>query len=215
MKPAELLCEGASLVGVELTSAERDLFMLYLRELKSWNKKINLTGLKSDRDIVTGHFLDSLSAARFVPEGSRLLDIGSGAGFPGIPIKIISESLEVTLLDSVHKKVVFMREVIRALGLGGITAVWGRAEDEGNGIERRRFQRVITRAVGPIPGILRLSEPYLAAGGGIILMRGQRGGEEWEAALSEVGKEYRLAERSDFTLPFGGQSRTILVVERA
>ena len=215
MKPAELLCEGASLIGVDLTSAERDLFMLYLRELKSWNKKINLTGLKSDRDIVIGHFLDSMSAARFVPEGSRLLDIGSGAGFPGIPIKIISPSLEVTLLDSVHKKVVFMREVIRSLGLGGIEAVWGRAEDQGNGIERRSFQSVITRAVGPIPGILRLSESYLAAGGRIILMRGQRGGEEWEAARSDVSEEYRLAERSDFTLPFGGQSRTILVVERA
>ena len=215
MKPAELLCEGASLIGVDLTSAERDLFMLYLRELKSWNKKINLTGLKSDRDIVIGHFLDSMSAARFVPEGSRLLDIGSGAGFPGIPIKIISPSLEVTLLDSVHKKVMFMREVIRALGLGGITAAWGRAEDEGNGIERRSFESVITRAVGPIPGILRLSEPYLAAGGGIILMRGQKGGEEWEAARGGVSEEFRLAERSDFTLPFGGQSRTILVVERA
>jgi 16S rRNA (guanine527-N7)-methyltransferase len=189
--------------------------MLCLRELKSWNRKINLTGLKGDRDIVIGHFLDSMSAARFVPGASRLLDIGSGAGFPGIPIKIVSPSVEVALLDSVHKKVMFMREVIRALGLGGITAVWGRAEDEGNGIERRSFETVITRAVGPVPGILRLSEPYLAAGGRIVLMRGQRGGDEWEAVDMGVKEKFRLAERSDFTLPFGGQSRVILVVERA
>lgn len=213
MKPEELLCEGALRLGVELTRPMAWLFMRYLSELKVWNRKINLTSLRGDRDIVIGHFLDSISAARFVPAGSRLLDIGSGAGLPGIPIKIVSPALDVTLLDSAHKKVTFMREVIRALGLGGIAAVWGRADDEGNGIERRGFDRVITRAVGPIPDILRLGEPYLAAGGRIVLMRGQRGGDEWELADKGAKGKFRLAERSDFTLPFGGQSRVILVVE--
>jgi 16S rRNA (guanine527-N7)-methyltransferase len=107
----------------------------------------------------------------------------------------------------------FMREVIRMLGLEGVTAVWGRAEDEGNGIGRRSFERVITRAVGPIPDILSLSEPYLAPGGRIILMRGQRGGDEWEAADPKVVSKFRLAECSEFTLPFGGQSRVILALE--
>ncbi len=213
MKPEELLCEGALRLGVELTPQMAGLFMRYLSELKVWNRKINLTSLRDDRDIVIGHFLDSISAARFVPAGSRLLDIGSGAGFPGIPIKIISPALGVTLLDSAHKKVTFMREVIRALGLAGVTAMWGRAEDEGNGIERHSFDRVITRAVGPIPDTLRLSEPYLAAGGRIILMRGQRGGDEWEAAETRMKKGFRLAERSEFKLPFGGQSRVIFAFE--
>jgi 16S rRNA (guanine527-N7)-methyltransferase len=159
-----------------------------------WNRKINLTSLRDDGDIVIGHFLDSISAARFVPAGSRLLDIGSGAGLPGIPIKIVSPMLDVTLLDSAHKKVTFMREVIRALGLEGVTVVWGRAEDEGNGIERRAFDRVITRAVGPIPDILRLGEPYLAAGGRIVLMRGQRR-DEWEVAAPKAKRFRRGAER--------------------
>ena len=215
MKPEELLCEGALRLGVELTPPMAGLFMRYLSELKVWNRKINLTSLRDDRDIVIGHFLDSISAARFMPESGRLLDIGSGAGFPGIPIKIVSPLLDVTLMDSAHKKVTFMREVVRALGLEGVAAVWGRAEDEGNGIERRGFDRVITRAVGPIPGILRLSEPYLAEGGRIVLMRGQRGGDEWGLADKGVKGKFRLAERSDFTLPFGGQSRVILAVERA
>ncbi len=215
MKPGEILREGAFLLGVELSPVMEGLFMRYLSELKVWNKKINLTSLRDDRDIVIGHFLDSISAARFVPAPSRVLDIGSGAGFPGIPIKIVSPSVEVTLLDSAHKKVMFMREVIRALGLADAEAVWGRAEDDRNGIGRRSFDRVITRAVGPIPDILRLSEPYLAPGGRVILMRGQRGGDEWEAAAGEVTKEFRLAGRSDFTLPFGGQSRVIFEIERA
>lgn len=215
MNPEELLCEGALRLGVELTPSMSGLFMRYLSELKAWNRKINLTSLRDDRDIVIGHFLDSISAARFMPGSGRLLDIGSGAGFPGIPIKIVSPALEVTLLDSSHKKVTFMREVIRALGLAGAAAVWGRAEDEGNGIERRGFDRVITRAVGPIPDILRLSEPYLAPGGMIILMRGKRGGEEWGLAGKGLEGKFRLAERSDFTLPFGGQSRVILAVESA
>jgi 16S rRNA (guanine527-N7)-methyltransferase len=148
-----------------------------------------------------------------MPVKGRLLDIGSGAGFPGIPIKIVCPSLDVTLIDSSHKKTVFMREIVRVLGLQGVDIVWGRAEDEGNGIMRRGFERVITRAVGPIPDILRLSEPYLATGGRIILMRGQRGGEEWEEAGAKVMKRFRLADRSEFTLPFGSQSRVILAVE--
>ncbi len=215
MNPGELLCEGALRLGVEITPSMAGLFMRYLSELKAWNRKINLTSLREDSDIIIGHFLDSISAAPFVPAGSRLLDIGSGAGFPGIPIKIVSPSVDVTLLESVHKKVMFMREVIRALGLDGVTAVWGRAEDERNGIERRGFDRVVTRAVGPIPDILRLCEPYLAPGGRVILMRGQRGGDEWEEAGAKVMKRFRLAEQSEFKLPIRGQSRVILTVERA
>jgi 16S rRNA (guanine527-N7)-methyltransferase len=213
MNPEDMLREGAAGLGVDLNSDMLGLFIRYLSELKVWNRKINLTSLRDDRDIVIGHFLDSLSALRFMPVKGRLLDIGSGAGFPGIPIKIVCPSLDVTLIDSSHKKTVFMREIVRVLGLQGVDIVWGRAEDEGNGIMRRSFERVITRAVGPIPDILQLSEPYLAAGGRIILMRGQRGGEEWKEAEAKVMKRFNLADRSEFTLPFGSQSRVILAVE--
>lgn len=213
MNPEDMLCEGAVSLGVDLTPEMLGLFMRYLSELKVWNRKINLTSLRDDRDIVIGHFLDSISAVRFMPGSGRLLDIGSGAGFPGIPIKIVSPPLGVTLIDSSHKKAVFMREIVRVLGLEGVNVVWGRAEDEGNGIMRRSFERVITRAVGPIPDILGLSEPYLADGGRIILMRGRSGGDEWEAAWGRLRERFRLAELSEFTLPFGGQSRVILAVE--
>lgn len=213
MKPEEILYEGASRLGVELSGEAAGLFMRYLEELKTWNRKMNLTGLKNDRDIIINHFLDSISAARFVPEAARLLDIGSGAGFPGIPLKIVSPALTVTLLDSSLKKVMFMREIVRELRLEGISAVWGRAEDEGNGIERRSFDCVISRAVGRVRDILNLSAPYLRPKGRIILMRGRRGMEEWELSGAQVEGRFRLLERRDFTLPFGGQSRVIFAVE--
>jgi 16S rRNA (guanine527-N7)-methyltransferase len=215
MKPEEMLYEGASGLGVELSAGESALFMRYLDELKVWNSKINLTGLTNDRDIIINHFLDSLSAHRFVGEGTRLLDIGSGAGFPGIPLKIVSPALDITLLDSSHKKVMFMREIVRTLGLERISAVCGRAEDDGNGIERQFFDRVITRAVGQISDMLRISAPYLSPGGRIILMRGRRGGAEWKHSEDQLKGMFRLIERREFTLPFGGQSRVIFAVEPA
>lgn len=213
MKPEEMLSEGASRLSIELSDEDVALFIRYLDELKVWNRKINLTGLTTDRDIIINHFLDSLSAYHFVREGTRLLDIGSGAGFPGIPLKIVSPSLEVTLLDSSHKKVMFMRELVRSLGLERISAVWGRAEAVGNSIERSSFDRVISRAVGQIPDILRLSDPYLAAKGRIILMRGRRVGEEWKHSEAQVKGRFKLVEKRELTLPFGGQSRAIFAVE--
>ena len=214
MKPEQMLTEGAAELGVMLTKEQVDMFMNFLELLGLWNTKINLTGLKDDRDIIVNHFLDSVTAVSLVRDGSGLLDIGSGAGFPGVPLKIMLPSLRVTLLDSVHKKVMFMKELINSLFLADVTAVWGRAEDGGNGIERGAFDFVITRAVGKISDIVHLSEPYLAGKGKIIIMRGRQGGEEWKAAESSVRDRFRLAERKELKLPFGGYSRVIFVLEK-
>jgi 16S rRNA (guanine527-N7)-methyltransferase len=106
-----------------------------------------------------------------------------------------------------------MNEVIRELGLTGIRAVWGRAEDAANGIPRGSFPRVISRAVSGVKEVLALSEPYLSPGGNIILMRGRRGEEEWEEAGEEAHSRYRLVRKERFTLPYGEQTRVIFVVE--
>jgi len=214
MKPEQMLTEGAAGLGVILTKEQVDLFMNYLELLGLWNKKINLTSLKDDGDIIVNHFLDSVTAVSLVRDGSRLLDIGSGAGFPGVPLKIMLPSLRVTLLDSVHKKVAFMKGLIKSLSLTDINAVWGRAEDDGNGIERGTFDFVITRAVGKISDIVRLSEPYLVAKGRIIVMRGRRGEEEWKGAEPSLRDRFSLIERKELKLPFGGHSRVIFVLEK-
>jgi len=208
----EYLIKGARELGVDISEKDADLFFTYLENLKTWNDKINLTSIKNDREIIISHFLDSISIAPMVEDGKKVLDIGSGAGFPGIPLKIARPGLEVTLLDSVNKKVTFMNDTIRKLGLENIKAVWGRAEDPLNNIPRRHFAYVVNRAVGDISDTLRLSSPYVSENGVIILMRGKRGSEEWNTAIEDVENEFELLDFKDLTLPLSDLKRIILVL---
>jgi len=206
------LIEGARELGVDISEKDADLFFKYLENLKTWNDKINLTSIKNDREIIISHFLDSISIAPLIEDGMKVLDIGSGAGFPGIPLKIVRPGLEVTLLDSVNKKVTFMNVTIRKLGLEKIKAVWGRAEESLNDIPLHYFDYVVNRAVGSISDTLRLSSPYVSKDGVIILMRGKRGSEEWNTAIEDVENEFELLDYKDFTLPLSDLKRIILVL---
>lgn len=213
MNAREVLVKGARELGVELLPETVELFMRYLEYLKFWNKKINLTSVREDHKIVINHFLDSITVLSLIERNSKVLDVGSGAGFPGIPLKLVEPSLIVTLMDSVHKKVVFMRYVIRELGLKGIEAVWARAEDPKNGIPRGYFDFVVSRGVGKIEEILEVCSPYIVEKKGrIILMRGKRGLDEWKALDDSICRDYRLEEFKRLTLPFGKQQRIILSV---
>ncbi|MBI2485685.1 MAG: 16S rRNA (guanine(527)-N(7))-methyltransferase RsmG [Deltaproteobacteria bacterium] len=212
MKVEELLINGAREFGIELTRHQIELFLDYLDNIKFWNKKINLTGTKDEHQVVINHFLDSISIFPFISENSKLLDIGSGAGFPGIPLKIVMPSLEVTLLDSVEKKVFFMREVIRRLELRKTQAIWGRAEDIGNGVARGYFDFVVSRAVGKVEKLLELGIPYLGEGGKIVLMRGKGGLGEWDQIKYKATQKFKLLESKEFSLPFEKHQRVILIV---
>jgi 16S rRNA (guanine527-N7)-methyltransferase len=212
VRTEEVLTAGARELGVLLTPVQVGLFLEYLNNLKFWNKKINLTGTKDDKDIIINHFLDSMTILPFISEGSKLLDIGSGAGFPGIPLKIMMPTLIITLLDSASKKVFFMREAIRKLSLNGIEAVCGRAEDIDNGIPRSHFQFVVSRAVGKIEDLAKLSIPYLGENGKIILMRGPSGLSEWEQLTHKSALSLRLSESKSLSLPFTGHRRVVLVI---
>src|SRR3990172_708670 len=127
-KLLEILQQGSLELGVSLSYAQLASFLKYLRELQAWNKKINLTSITEEKDIIIKHFLDSLTSARFLPGVDTLLDIGSGGGFPGLPLKIAIPSLKITLMDSVEKKVHFIRHIIRTLDLKGADAISGRVE---------------------------------------------------------------------------------------
>ena len=212
MTASELLKEGSRELGTPLTGGQEELFLLYLAQLKLWNKSINLTAVKTDREIVIKHFLDSITAEALIPEGASVLDIGTGAGFPGVPLKIVRPDLDVTLLDSSGKKVSFLKDLIRKLGLSGITALSARAEEPENGLPRESFDCVITRAVGSVTHVLDLSRPYVKEGGGIILMRGRNSTSDIQE--SEYPEGLELVEEKHLTLPFGEQERTLLLFKR-
>lgn len=209
----DFLIEGAREIGVYITDDELDLFLLYLENLKKWNERINLTAIKDDREIVLNHFIDSLSIAPFIENDKSVLDIGSGGGFPGIPLKIVLPDLHVTLLDSANKKVSFMNDTIRKLQLHNIHAVWGRAEDLENKVPRESFDYVVTRAVGSIPDITRLSSPYVADDGVIVLMKGKKGVYEWTSAIEEMGDEFELVDNKEFTLPQSDLARSLFILK--
>jgi 16S rRNA (guanine527-N7)-methyltransferase len=209
----EILIAGANELGISLSVEQIQLFVTYLDILKLWQGKVNLTSIKDNKEIVIRHFLDSLTIHNFVKGESRLLDIGSGAGFPGIPLKIVIPSIDMTVLDSTQKKVYFLKDVIRRLRLERTSAVWGRAESEDNGVRRHYYDFVIARAVGTVDKLVEISKPYLADHGKIILMRGKSGLEEWSNS-TVVSKNFRLLKFSDLVLPYSRRSRVILVVER-
>jgi 16S rRNA (guanine527-N7)-methyltransferase len=211
----EILVSGAEEIGVALSAPVIESYLLYIEELRKWNTKINLTALTGDLEIGVKHFLDSLSVAPYLHGAKRLLDIGAGAGFPGLPLKILSPAIALLLLEATQKKVFFLRNVVRVLKLEGVEIVHGRAE--AREIQQRyaeRFDLVLSRALADLPTSLHLALPYTKKGGRIVEMRGKRGEEEartvdWDA----LGLQLREVKR--LTLPFVEETRVLLLVQRA
>jgi len=210
-----LLVEGAKAFGIDLAEQTVEAFDLYLRELLKWNEKMNLTAIRSEKGIVLKHFLDSLSVFPLLLKISSLLDIGSGAGFPGIPLKMIQPSLEVTLIDSVRKKIDFQSHIIRTLGLKGIAAIHGRIQDrkilESLG---GRFDGTIARAFSDLDTLLLLSSPFLKKGGILLAMKGEGAGEELKRLPLSTRNRYRWIKTATFSLPFSSFKRSILLFEK-
>lgn len=210
-----LLQRGLAEIGLgKLEEEKEELFSNYLRELQIWNRKFNLTAYKSERDIIIYHFLDSLLPLPFFPlrEGD-LIDIGSGAGFPGIPLKILQPSFSLYLLEANKKKILFLKNIREKLGLD-LEIMEGRAEDLGkNPLYREKFPLAVARAVAPLPVLLEYSLPFLKIGGLFIAYKGPRLKEELNEsakALSTLGG--RIEEIKEAILPLCGERRMFLFV---
>jgi 16S rRNA (guanine527-N7)-methyltransferase len=211
----DLLIEGAKAFGIYLDGKAIGAFELYLKELLKWNQKINLTAIRSEKGMVLKHFLDSLSVTPYLPKRSSVLDIGSGAGFPGIPLKIVQPTLEVTLIDSVRKKVDFQRHILRMLGLKGTEAIHGRVQDKGilQGLGGR-FDIVLSRAFSDLQTFLALSFPFLKEEGTVIAMKGEVDDKEMRLLTETEGTRYRLKKAVPLILPFSSFKRTILLFQK-
>ena len=211
----DLLVEGAETFGIRLNEKQVEAFDLYLRELLKWNQKINLTAIRTEKGIVLKHFLDSLSPFSYLSKTATLLDVGSGAGFPGIPLKIVHPSLDITLIDSVRKKIDFQRHVIRMLGLKDMEVIHGRVQDkEILQSMTGRFDTVISRAFSDLRTFLHLAFPFLRKGGILLAMKGELEKEEIRLFLKGEEKRYRLQKTTSFFLPKSSFKRSILLFEK-
>lgn len=212
----EILYKGANEINVSLTPKEIELFKTYLMELKRWGSKTNITAIRDDLEIVIKHFIDSLSPLKYIPQDSSLLDIGSGGGFPGIPLKIANPSLDVTLLDSTLKKVNFQKHIIRLLHLDKIKVVHGRAEDKDmHGKTGITFDVVISRAFSGLGKFLAIGEPYLKKDGILIAMRGREAKRELaenEEVLTRL--KLMLVDTDEFYLPYLNEKRSLIILAR-
>jgi 16S rRNA (guanine527-N7)-methyltransferase len=211
----QLLQEGAKILGISLSAPQWSRFMEYLFLLQKWNRVINLTALYTRREIIIKHFLDSLTLMPLLPKTFRLLDLGSGAGFPGLPVKIMDPEQDITLLEASSKKVSFLREVLRSLGLRDVTVIQLFLNKEAPvPLDLRNpFDIITSRAVGRLPDILTVARSCLAKGGKLILMKGKKGGKELiEAAplIQDLG--FQMEEPISLTLPFTDQERSLFVL---
>ncbi len=170
-----VIVEGARGFGLELDTCHTDLFGAHAEELVHWTRTTNLTTITDPFEIAVKHFVDSLAAAAFVPPDTTcLLDIGSGGGFPGIPLKIVRPTLSVTLIDASRKKVSFLKHVIRTLNLQGIEALHVRAEDLADDpVNHRHFDVIVSRALGDLQSFVQQALPLLTKDGLILALKGR------------------------------------------
>lgn len=201
---ASLLREGIGELGLDADEGQITSFMTYLSELMKWNRAYNLTGLKTCRDIVIKHFLDSLLFLKVMPAGVHTLaDVGSGAGFPGIPLKIAAAGLKVYLIEPTQKKAVFLRHICSRLGLGGIEVINRRIEE----VEGLKVDVAVTRALFSAGDFLEKAGHILNEGGILVLSKGPKAEEELKRI--DAGR----ISMTDLRLPFSGISRHLVVVK--
>ena len=176
-------------MGLTFTDEQMELFAKYDDFLIDYNTKINLTRIIDPREVAVKHFGDSLTLLTqdVLPQGASIADVGTGAGFPGIPLAISRPDLQITLMDSLRKRIEFLRELIQALGITNVTLVWGRAEELGQNPQyRNRFDIVIARAVAPLRVLVELCLPLTKTNGVFLAMKGPKAEEEVEAATNAL-----------------------------
>jgi len=211
------LAEGARIFGIPAGPGEIDLFSRYSDLLQLWGKKMNLTSRLKGEEIAVYHFLDSLAAYGTITGrgGGDLVDIGAGAGFPALPLKICIPGLHVLLVESSRKKVSFCREVARRLGLSDVEVLHERGEilSQGEGYGEN-FDWAVTRAVGAAADMVKICLPFLRPGGTAILYKAVLEGEEFEELEEETNRAGASLSLLPVTVPFLDASRTLAIITK-
>jgi len=220
----DLLRRQAEACDIRLNDTAMEEIIAFVSELLAWNEKTNLTAITDPDEVAEKHIIDSLIPAKFIPEGASVLDIGSGGGLPGIPLKIYKPSLRMTLIDASRKKVNFLKHVIRQLGLQNTAAVQVRAESlRESEISDHRFDFIVSRAVTSLEKLILVSFPVLKDGGLMIAMKGkpEQARNEVKNAQEALCLKRRTidADRLDihieeYHLPVSGSSRSLVMLKK-
>lgn len=206
----------ANLADIQLNELKIKRFYDYMKLLLEWNEKINLTAITNPKEIIVKHFVDSILAAKYIKSGASIIDVGTGAGFPGIPLKIYDDSYKVTLLDSLNKRTIFLQDVVEKIGLNDVEIIHGRAEDYAQDKKfREKFDYAVSRAVAPLNILLEYLVPYTKVNGFIVAMKGSNAEEELLLAKNAINKlRVELREKEVTNLPDDSGERHILLFNK-
>lgn len=212
------LVDEAATLGIALTDAHEAQFDIYARELASWNTHTNLTAITTPDEVRVRHFLDSLTVARVVSmrPGLRVIDVGTGAGFPGLPLKMVYPEINLTLLEATGKKIAFLAHMVEMLKLQGVTLLNARAEDAGQMRDQRgMYDVVLARAVARLPALLEYLLPLAQVGGVCVALKGKTAHEEAaDAAHALTELRGRLQGIESVTLPGVEEPHYLIAVEK-
>jgi 16S rRNA (guanine527-N7)-methyltransferase len=202
---------GVLETGLSISEENVRAFELFIDELIKWNRTINLTAIKNEDEIVVKHVIDSLFIVGYTFDNERVLDVGSGAGFPAIPLKIVKPAVQVTSVDAVRKKILFQRHISRLLGFQGFEATHTRVEAMDSSYARR-FDVIVSRAFSRLEQFVSLSAPWLSESGRMIAMKGPAVEEELRdgEALRKIGFEIKAVHH--YSLPLNLGERNLLII---
>lgn len=211
----EELINIANELNIVINNKNADIFYKFMNLLLEWNKKINLTAITEPKEIIIKHFIDSLTINKYIENYSSIIDIGTGAGFPGIPLKIINKDIEIVLVDALNKRINFLNEVIESNNLNKIKAIHSRAEDIGKNKEyREKFDIAVSRAVASMNVLSEYLLPLVKINGICIFMKGSNIEEieESKKAIDILGG--KIIKIDEIIIPSSDIKRNIIVVEK-
>lgn len=212
----DLLIKGSEKIGISLSDKQINDLISYSELLKEWNKKMNLTAITDDEGIAIKHFLDSMTAICTQKVQGRVIDVGTGAGFPGMVLKIVKPDISLTLLDSLKKRLVFLENVKEKLGEKDIELVHSRAEDGGqNRLYREKFDTVVSRAVANMTTLCEWCLPFVKVGGYFLSLKGPAVDEELNAAkktISILGGS--IEDVFEAEIPFSDLKHRIIIIKK-